>query len=195
MSTKALKNNKKNKISKKTYIFWGSVASIVLFLIVSLVIFAVRNQSIVNYDGLDYLEGQEFFQQEEDSYLILFYDFKYEKEFESFDNDFYSYLEYYRDHKGKEGVLKVYGADCTTTVNKTIVVDNESDTKINGTTKHPAGVPIGTDISDPSILKIAYSKLPVLLIVTTNEETGIKEISAYKSGETDIKTYLQGLKK
>ena len=75
MSTKALKNNKKNKISKKTYIFWGSVASIVLFLIVSLVIFAVRNQSIVNYDGLDYLEGQEFFQQEEDSYLILFYVF------------------------------------------------------------------------------------------------------------------------
>lgn len=193
MGTKVLKSNKKNTISKKSYIFWGSVAAVVLFLIISLVIFAVRNKSIVNYEGLDYLEGQDFYKQEEDSYLILFYNFEYEKEFEQFDECVYKYLEYYRDHKGKDGVLKVYGANCNTNVNRQVIVDSEE--KITGTTKHPQGVPIGTDLSDPSILKIASSSLPVLLVVTTNENTGIKEISAYKKGEANIMDYLQGLKK
>lgn len=189
MSAKVLKNNKKNKISKKSYIFWGAVAAAVIVLIISLVVFAMRNRSIVNYEGVTFLEGQDFYKQEEDKYLILFYDFKYEKDFEAFDKDVYTYLEYYRDNKNKDGVLKLYGANCTTDINRQVIVDSETEANINGTTKHPRGVPFGTDLSDSSILRISETQLPILLVVSENS------ISEYKTGETAIKEYLQQLKK
>lgn len=187
MSAKTLKNNKKTKISKKSYIFWGAIAAAVILLIVSLIIFALNNRGIVNYENVEFLDGQEIYEQEEDKYLVLFYNFEYEKDMETFDNTVYTYLEYYRNNSSKDGVLKMYGADCDTETNRVVLVDGSSN--IQGTIKHPFGAPSWTNPDASTILKINNSEVPVLLIISEGSVTD------YKTGETAINIYLQSLKK
>lgn len=186
MSAKTLKNNKKTKISKKSYIFWGAIAAAVILLIVSLIIFALNNRGIVNYENVEFLDGQEIYEQEEDKYLVLFYNFNYEKDMETFDNTMYTYLEYYRNNSSKDGVLKMYGADCDTETNRVVLVDGDSN--IQGTTKHPFGAPSWTNPDATTILKINETSVPVLLVVTDGTVTD------YKTGETAISVYLQTIK-
>ena len=183
---KILKSNKKNKITKKSIIFWGSVAAAVVILIIACIITALNNRSIINYEKLlkdDSVVGQEIFTQEEKSYIVLFYNFEYEKEMEAFDADVYTYLEYYRNNSSKENALKLYAADCDEYSNKICLVTESSN--ITGTTTYPGN----SLASSSSQLKINNADVPVLLIVSEGS------ITDYKTGETAIKQYLQSLKK
>lgn len=186
MSARLLKNNKKNTISKKSIIFWSAIAAAVVVLIISLIITAVRNRSIVNYNDLledNSVLGKEIFTQEEETYLVLFYNFEYEEEMETFNNTIYTYLEFYRNNKSKEGVMKMYAADYDEYSNELCLVDGTSN--ISGTTTYP-GDTLATNES--TVLRINRSDVPVLLVVKGGS------ISEYKTGESAIKTYLHGLK-
>lgn len=191
MAARVLKSNKKNQISKKSITFWGAICAAVVVLIVLLIITAVNNKSIVNYDDLlenNHVAGDRIFDQEEEQYLVLFYGFEYEEEFKDFDKTIYTYLEYYRNNKSEEGVLKMYAADCDDPTNDRIcnqitLIDGE--TSAVGATASPSN----SQASEDQKLKINRKDIPALLVVTNGEIT-----EAYLTTH-DIVEYLHSLKK
>ena len=75
MNSRNLKSNKKNKISAKTYIFWGAVMTAVLVLIIFFIVSAVQRKDIRSFESLDYVEREGIFNQQESEYYVLFYDY------------------------------------------------------------------------------------------------------------------------
>ncbi len=184
MNSRNLKSIKKTELTLKTFIVWG----VILITLVLMIVFGVqacnRRKSIKSYASVEMVSGQQIFNQEEANYMVLVYGFNGEKEFETFDNTVFKYLEYQRNNSKKEGVLKVYGADIDEYSNKVCLTTGDSN--INNTTKY-AGNSLESDTS--AILRINDKQIPVLLII--NDGT----VTKYQAGESSILDYLQSLEK
>lgn len=180
MNSKGLKSNKKQKVSVKTYVFWGSVFAAVLVLIILLVINAANNRTINNFDSMDYVKGNQVFTVDEDEYFVLFYDFAGEKRMEEFDNVVLKYLQYQRNNKLK--ATPVYGADLDEYSNKLFIYDSSN---IEGTTTYPGNTFV--DVTDSSVLRFKNDDIPLLILIKDGEVTNSYE------GETAVKEYLSKL--
>lgn len=191
MAAKVLKSNKKNKLSKKSIVFWSAIGLAVVVLLILLANTIINNRSIVNYDDLlenNHVAGDRIFDQKEEQYLVLFYGFNNDEAYKDFDKNIFTYLEYYRNNSSEEGVLKMYAADCDDPTNDRIcnqisVIDGESN--IVGTTASPSN----SQASENQKLKINTKDIPALLVVTNGEIT-----AAYTTTH-DINEYLHSLKK
>lgn len=182
MNSRNLKNNKKNKISAKTYVFWGAVMTAVLVLIIFFIVSAVQRKDIRSFESLDYVEREGIFNQQESEYYVLFYDYAGEKHMEEFDNVVLKYMQYVRNNKK---ATKLYGADLDDYSNKLLIYDG--DANIENTTTYPGNTFV--DPFDSSVLRFSNDDTPLLVVVKD------KKITKYYSGETDIKDCLSKLSK
>ncbi len=182
MNSRGLKNNKKNKISAKTYIFWGCVMTAVVVLIIFFVVSAVQRKDVKNFDSLEYVERSGIFNQKENEYYVLFYDYAGEKRMEEFDNVVLKYMQYVRN---SSKATKLYGADLDEFSNKLLIYDG--DANIEGTTTYPGNTFV--DTFDSSVLRFSSDDVPLLVVVKENT------ITKYYSGETEIKEFLSKLTK
>lgn len=182
MNSRALKNNKKNKISAKTFIFWGCVVAAVVVLMIVFIVSASKNKVIKNFDSMDYVEREGIFNQEEKEYYVLFYDYAGEKRMEEFDNVVLKYMQYVRNNSK---AVKIYGADLDEYSNKLLIYDGEAN--IEGTTTYPGNTFV--DTFDSSVLRFSSDDTPLLVVVKE------KTITKYYSGETEIKDFLSKLTK
>lgn len=185
MNSKQLKTNKRKEISAKTFVFWGIMAAIVVFLITLLIIRIAQKKDITSYDKVDALVGQEIFSQDEDSYFVLVYDYKGEEAMEDFDKTIFHYLTYRRDNKSadKDGAYKLYKFDITNKVNATCISD---DSNLSGASQFPTpNQKFGPDTT--GLLTVASEDLPILLVISNGS------VSQYYKGVTDILTLINGL--
>ena len=185
MNSKSLKNNKKREVSAKTFVFWGIMAAIVVFLLTLLIIRIAQKKNITSYDRVDELVGQEIFTQEEDTYFVLVYDYASDEAMEDFDKTMFAYLTYRRDNKNadKDGAYKLYKFDITNKVNATCLGDNSD---LSGASLFPT--PNQKFSSDTTgLLTIASEDLPILLVISNGA------VSSYYKGVTDILTEINSL--
>ena len=182
MNSRSLKNNKKTKISAKTFVFWGCIAAAIIVLVVIFIVAATRNKEIKSFDSMKYVEREEIFNQEEAEYYVLFYDFAGEKRMEEFDNVVLKYMQYVRNNSKAK---KIYGVDLDEYSNKLLIYDG--DPNIEGTTTYPGNTFV--DSFDSSVLRFSNDGTPLLVVVKE------KTITKYYSGETEIKDFLSKLTK
>lgn len=182
MNSRNLKSNKKNKISAKTYIFWGCVAAAVITLLVLLTVSALQRRDVRSFDSLEYVEREGIFNQNEQEYYVLFYDFAGEKHMEEFDNVVLKYMQYVRNNSKAK---KIFGADLDEYSNKLLIYDG--DPNIEGTTTYPGNTFV--DAFNSSVLRFSNDDTPLLVVVKE------KTITKYYSGETEIKEFLSNLTK
>ena len=185
MNSKQLKSNKKREISAKTFVFWGVMAAIVIFLLTLLIIRIVQKKNINSYDKVDALVGQEVFNQSEDNYFVLVYDYAGDEAMEDFDKTMFSYLTYYRDNssESKNGAYKLYKFDITNKVNATCIGD---ESNLTGASLFPS--PNQKFNSDTTgLLTVATEELPILLVISNGS------VSSYYKGVTDILTHINSL--
>lgn len=180
MNSRSLKSNKKQKISVKTYVFWGAVVAAVVVLIAALAINAANHRTVNNFDSMDYVKGNQVFTVDKDEYMVLFYDFAGEKRMEEFDNVVLKYMQYQRNNKLK--ATPIYGADLDEYSNKLYIYDSAN---IDGTTTYPGNTFV--DVMDSSVLRFEEEDIPLLVIIKDGEVT-----KGYE-GETAVKEYLSKL--
>lgn len=185
MNSKQLKSNKKRELSAKSFVFWGIMAAIVVFLLTLLIIRIAQKKDITSYDKVDALVGQEVFTQKDESYFVLAYDYKKDEAMEDFDKTVFHYLTFVRDNSNasKTGAYKLYKFDTTNKVNATCIGE-ESD--LTGATTFPSPNQKFNEGST-SLLQIANEDLPILLVVSGGSVTN------YYKGVTDILTFLNSL--
>lgn len=182
MNSRSLKNNKKNKISAKTFVFWGVVAALIIALIVAFIVANAKSKDIRSFDSLEYVEREGIFNQKEKEYYVLFYDYAGAKHMEEFDNVVLKYMQYVRN---SSKATKLYGADLDEYSNKLLIYDGEAN--IEGTTTYP-----GNTFEDPmgsAVLRFSADDTPLLVVVKE------KTITKYYKGETEIKEFLSKLTK
>lgn len=182
MNSRSLKTNKKNKLSAKTFVFWGCIAAAVLVLVVIFIVASFRSKDVKSFDSMVYVEREGIFNQSESEYYVLFYDFAGEKRMEEFDNVVLKYMQYVRNTSKAK---KIYGADLDKYSNKLLIYDGEAN--IEGTTTYPGNTFV--DSFDASVLRFNMDDVPLLVVVKD------KTITKYYSGETEIKEFLSKLTK
>ena len=182
MNSRSLKNNKKNKISAKTFIFWGCVVAAVVVLMIVFIVSASKNKVINSFDSMNYVEREGIFNQQESEYYVLFYDYAGEKRMEEFDNVVLKYMQYVRNNSK---AVKIYGADLDEYSNKLLIYDG--DANIEGTTTYPGNTFV--DSFDSSVLRFSADDTPLLVVVKE------KTITKSYSGVTEIKEFLSKLTK
>ena len=154
----------------------------VVVLIIFFVVSAVQRKDIKNFDSLEYVERSGIFNQEENEYYVLFYDYANEKRMEEFDNVVLKYMQYVRN---SSKATKLYGADLDEYSNQIMIYDG--DANIEGTTTYPGNTFV--DFYDSSVLRFSSDDVPLLVVVKE------KTITKYYSGETEIKEFLSKLTK
>lgn len=177
MNSRSLKNNKKNKISAKTFVFWGCIAALIITLIVMFVVALSKNKDVKSFDSLVYVEREGIFNQNESEYYVLFYDFEDEKHMEEFNHVVLNYMKYV---KNTSKATKLYGADLDNYSNKLLIYDG--DINAEGTTTYPGNTFV--DPFDASVLRFSSDDVPLLVVVKD------KTITKYYAGETQIKEFL-----
>ena len=182
MNSRNLKSNKKNKISAKTFVFWGCIAAFIIVLVVMFIVSTARQKDIRSFDSLEYVERDGIFNQKESEYYVLFYDFAGEKRMEEFDNVVLKYMKYVRN---TSKATKLYGADLDEYSNKLLIYDG--DINAEGTTTYPGNTFV--DPFDSSVLRFSSDDVPLLVIVKD------KTVTKYYAGETEIKEFLSKLTK
>lgn len=170
------KFRRKKQISPKAITFWSVMALIVLVLIVLLIVRVSQTREVSSYNNLEMISGEDLFSIKEDKYLVLVYDFKGEKEYETFDKGMYKYLTYCRDNSKYTLIM---GMDSTKASNRKCFTDG-SET-INGAKQFPNALNTGSS----DVLKINEGDLPILLVIESNE------VTAHKTGENEILSYLR----
>ena len=182
MNSRSLKNNKKKKISAKTFVFWGCIAALIITLIVMFIVAVSKTKDVKSFDSLEYVEREGIFNQKESEYYVLFYDFAGEKRMEEFDNVVLKYMQYVRNTSKS---TKLYGADLDNYSNKLLIYDG--DINAEGTTTYPGNTFV--DPFDESVLRFSADDVPLLVVVKD------KTITKYYAGETQIKEFLSKLTK
>lgn len=172
------KLKKKKGYSTKTIAFWSSMATILLVLIIVLIVRATQIRDVSSYKVVDYIYGQEMFDQKESEYYVLFYDFNTSRETESFDKGVYQYLTYYRDNAK---ATKIFGMDSDENRNKLCLVGNNFPEQILGATEFPNKI----NNEESYVLKVNEETLPLLLVISDGSVTD------YKTGESAILAYLK----
>ena len=189
MST-LVKNKKKQTISPKVVVFWSLICAITLVLVVSLIVLFIQNYKANSKDDIEYLTGNDIFAQEESTYFVLVYEFNTPEEndeLEYFDKvvlNYQSFLKKYGGKKvdGEEHAFKLYGVDTALPNNYKIIVSDEDDEKISGTSKVTDSFISDTDAS---LLRIYEDNLPTLLVITEGK------VESYVSGRGSVSKYLQ----
>ena len=181
-----VKNKKGQKVNPKLVVFWSIISAITIGLVVTLIVLFIQNLSLNDKDDITYLSGNEIFQQEDNKYYVLVYDFNSSEddldELEEFVLNYQTFLKKYygKDVNDAVTALKLYGVDTALPINKKIIIENGTE-NIEGATA------VTNSLSNDSskLLRIDDENLPVLLVI----ENGT--VSDYVDTQNGIKNYLQ----
>ncbi len=174
------KYKSKKNTSKKPIIFWSVVGVCLIVIITMLIIRLAKIQDVSSYGKVEMITGQELFNQDEEEYLVLFYNFNGEKAYEEFDKGVYRYLTFLRDTKGTQAF---FGMDTDQESNRICFVTSQSAESIKNATQFPHAYNTG----ESGVLKVYEGNCPILLIMSGDK------VSDYKSGENAILSYLKGI--
>lgn len=168
----------KKNVSKKPIIFWSIIGALVLILVIMLIVRIAKTKEVSSYGRLDMITGQQMFNQDENNYLVLFYNFNGEKQYEEFDKGMYRYLTYVRDNAK---ATAIFGMDTDANQNRICFVSNQASESISGATQFPNAYNSG----ESGVLHVYEDNCPILFIFTDGK------LSAYKSGENAVLAYLK----
>lgn len=174
------KLRKKKTVSKKAIFFYSAMGVLVIILFTLLIVRVTQSRDVSSYANLEMINGQSMFNQEEDTYYVLFYNFEESKENESFDKGMYQYLTYVRDNAK---AVAIYGMDSDNAGNKFCFTTGSE--KIDGANQFPNAMNEG----EATVLKINEDDLPMLFELKLSD--GKYEISSHKHGESEILAYLK----
>lgn len=181
-------NRKKEQMTGKAKIFWGSIFLITLaFFVVIAIKWVSSSQVITDYSGMEHLEGEELFKQADKTkdgkytYYVLVYgsasNESYSEDVSALEEHVANYLNFVKKNKNKEGVLPLYGFD----------LDNSNnEDRLSSTTEN-------IQTANYQVFKVKADSLPILLKVEITVAAG-KTTTENKYQYTDsnaIKEILQ----
>jgi len=184
-----VKNKKTKKLDPRVIGFWSVIAAITLTLIIVLIVVFIQNLQLTDKDDLEYLEGNEIFQCEEQEYFVIIYDFEVEdeEELDEFEKVILNYQTFLKKHYGDEidGVEyahKLYAVDSADPDNYKAIVKDVKNSNYKGT----SAVTNSFAESDAELLRIAERDLPTLLVI----RDGVVQ-NASVTGAGSVCDYLQ----
>lgn len=172
------KFKKKKNVSKKSIIFWSLMGLILLTLLTVLIVKVAQTREISSYNKLEMITGPDLFNQDDEKYFVLVYNYNGEKDLETFDKSMFKYFTYHRDN-GK--ATNIYGMDIDENQNKPCLITTESKQSVSGATEFPNR----TNGSNSTVLKIYEENTPMLLVISGGS------VTEYKTGENEIMSYIK----
>ncbi len=185
-----VKNKKTQKLDPRAITFWGFIGAITLILIIVLIVTFVQNLQLKDKDDLEYLQGNEIFNCDENQYFVIVYDFELdadEEELDYFEEVVLNYQTFLKRHYGDkiddiEYAHKLYAVDSADPDNYRAIVKDVKESNIDGTS-----AVTNSFGSQDELLRISEIDLPVLLII----ENGV--VTSHKKGIGSICGYLQDI--
>lgn len=172
-----VKKKKNNKISPKVIAFWSIIGAITVALVVTLIVLFVQNYRLKDQDDIECVSGVEIFNQEEDKYYVLVYNFESNEEnvdeFEEFILSYLTFLKKYGgdEYNGEVTALNLYGADTSLRDNNKIITSDESKENITGA----YAITDSLSGSTSGLLRIYDENLPILLVIENGKVVDYKE--------------------
>lgn len=172
-----VKKKRNNKISPKVIAFWSIIGAITVALVVTLIVLFVQNYRLKDQDDIECVSGVEIFNQEEDKYYVLVYNFDSKEEnvdeFEDFVLSYLTFLKKYggEEYNGEVTALNLYGADTSLRDNNKIITSDESKENITGA----YAITDSLSGSTSGLLRIYDGNLPILLIIEDGKVVDYKE--------------------